>query len=65
MAPLISAWPARLKDSETGAGLISPLLIAMDGIAVIVNSANTVSNLGEAHPPDLLPGEVTDWTAVQ
>ncbi len=53
-----------LKDSETGAGLI-PTVIAMDGIAVIVNSANTVSNLEVETIRQIFTGEVTDWTAVQ
>jgi phosphate transport system substrate-binding protein len=53
-----------LKDSETGAGLI-PTVIAMDGIAVIVNSANPVSALTKEQIRQIFTGEVTDWAAIQ
>lgn len=53
-----------LKDSELAAGL-KPTVIAMDGIAVIVNHANAVSNLGSAQVRDIFTGAVTDWAEVQ
>ena len=53
-----------LKDSETGAGLI-PTVIAMDGIAVIVNKANAVSALTKEQIRQIFTGEVTDWAAIQ
>ena len=54
----------QLKDSETGAGLI-PTVIAMDGIAVIVNSASSVSALTKDQVRQIFTGEVTDWAAIQ
>lgn len=53
-----------LKDSETGAGLI-PTVICMDGIAVIVNKANPVTNLETEQIRQIFTGEVTDWAAIQ
>ncbi len=54
----------QLKDSETGAGLM-PTVIAMDGIAVIVNSANPVSALTKDQIRQIFTGEATDWAAIQ
>ena len=53
-----------LKSSETDAGL-TPTVIAMDGIAVIVNLDNTVDNLTSAQVKDIFTGAVTDWSEVQ
>ena len=53
-----------LKDSELEAGL-TPTVIAMDGIAVVVNHNNAVNGLGSAQVKDIFTGAVTDWSEVQ
>lgn len=53
-----------LKDSELEAGL-TPTVIAMDGIAVIVNQENAVGNLESTQVRDIFTGAVTDWAEVQ
>ena len=53
-----------LKDSELEAGL-TPTVIAMDGIAVVVNNDNPVSELTSDNVKDIFTGEVTDWADVQ
>ena len=53
-----------LKDSELEAGL-TPTVIAMDGIAVVVNHENAVSGLASAQVKDIFTGAVTDWAEVQ
>ncbi len=53
-----------LKDSELEAGLL-PTVIAMDGIAVIVNQANPIANLETEQIRQIFTGEVTDWAAIQ
>ena len=53
-----------LKDSELEAGLV-PTVIAMDGIAVVVNHENTVTGLESAQVKDIFTGKITDWAAVQ
>ncbi len=53
-----------LKDSETEAGLTAKV-IAMDGIAVVVNHENTVSALESTQVKDIFTGAVTDWSEVQ
>ncbi|HNW86268.1 MAG TPA: substrate-binding domain-containing protein [Candidatus Limiplasma sp.] len=53
-----------LKDSEKEAGL-TPTVIALDGIAVIVNKANAIDNLEIETIRQIFTGEVTDWSAVK
>lgn len=49
-----------LKDSELEAG-ITGTVIAMDGIAVIVNNDSPVEELTSENVKDIFTGEVTDW----
>ncbi len=51
-----------LKDSELEAGLMETT-IAMDGIAVIVNTENPVSALSSEEVRDIYLGGVTNWPA--
>ena len=53
-----------LKDSEKEAGL-TPTVIALDGIAVIVNKANPIENLEIETIRQIFTGEVTDWSEVK
>ena len=53
-----------LKDSELDAGL-HPTVIAMDGIAVVVNHENAITGLESAQVKDIFTGVVTDWAEVQ
>lgn len=53
-----------VKDSELAEGLI-PTVIAMDGIAVIVNSENPVENLTSEQIRGIYTGEITEWSEVQ
>ena len=52
-----------LKDSEIEAGL-TPMTIAMDGIAVIVSNDNPVNGLTNVQVRDIYMGEITDWSEV-
>ena len=53
-----------LKDSETGAGLTATV-IAMDGIAVIVNNESPIAELSSENVKAIFTGEVTDWEDVK
>ncbi|MBR5793357.1 MAG: substrate-binding domain-containing protein [Anaerotignum sp.] len=53
-----------LKDSELAAGLVTTV-IAMDGIAVVVNHENPVTGLESAQVKEIFTGKITDWAAVQ
>lgn len=49
-----------LKDSETEAGLTGTT-IAMDGIAVIVNQENSLSDISSETVKAIFTGEITSW----
>ena len=49
-----------LKDSELDNGLV-PTVIAMDGIAVIVNNDNTTEGLTKEQIKNIFTGDVTTW----
>lgn len=53
-----------LKDSEKGPGVTS-MEIAKDGLAVIVNKDNSVSDLSTEQVKDIYTGTITDWSQVQ
>ena len=52
-----------LKDSEVESGLVGTVL-AYDGIAVIVNPANTVEDLDLGTIAKIYTGEITNWSEV-
>lgn len=53
-----------LKDSELEAGL-TPLVIAQDGIAVIVNNESGITELSSEQIKAIYTGEVTAWEDVK
>ncbi len=53
-----------LKDSEVEAGLASTV-IALDGIAVIVNNANPIDDLTTEQVKSIFVGDTTNWADVQ
>ena len=53
-----------VKDSEIQQGLV-PTVIAMDGIAVIVNNDSEVDNLTSEQIKQIYTGEITDWSEIQ
>lgn len=53
-----------LKDSETEAGLTSTV-IALDGIAVIVNNENPIDELTSEQVKSIFVGDTTSWADVQ
>ena len=52
-----------LKDSEVASGLVGTVL-AYDGIAMIVNPANTVEDLDIDTIAKIYTGEITNWSEV-
>lgn len=52
-----------LKDSEIEAGL-TPVSIAMDGVAIIVHNDNPVDELTLAQIEAIFRGEITNWSEV-
>jgi len=52
-----------LKPAEAGMGLVATV-IARDAIAVVVNSANPVSNLTKEQVTEIFTGKITNWEQV-
>lgn len=52
-----------VKDSELEKGL-QPTTIALDGIAVIVNQENSVSDMTSDTVKAIFTGEITDWSEI-
>jgi phosphate transport system substrate-binding protein len=52
-----------LKEEELAE--LTPIVIAKDGIAVIVNNENPVADLSVATIASIFTGEATDWSAAQ
>jgi len=52
-----------LKDEEKSEGLVENI-IALDGIAIIVNSENKVAGLSVEDIAKIFTGEITDWSEV-
>jgi len=53
-----------LKDSEKQKGLHAEV-IAMDGIAVIVNKENQIKGLTSQEVKDIFTGKLTEWSAIK
>ena len=53
-----------LKDSEKEAGL-TPTVMALDGIAVIVNKDNRIGTLNSEQIQSIYIGETTSWADVK
>jgi phosphate transport system substrate-binding protein len=53
-----------IKDSESEKG-IDATVIALDGIAVIVNNNSSVSNLTKEQVKSIYTGGITDWAGIQ
>ncbi len=52
-----------LKDSELSSGL-TPVVIATDGIAVIVNKESSVSSITAEQVKSIYTGEITKWSDI-
>src|SRR6187549_3647310 len=58
-----------VKSAEVAAGQakginMKPTIVAYDGLGVIVNSANPITNLTKKQVEQIFTGDVTDWSAV-
>ena len=58
------AKPAEISAATAKGVHMKPTIVAYDGIAVIVNSANSVKSLTKKQVEQIFTGEVTDWSAI-
>src|SRR2546423_7678534 len=58
------AKPAEISAATAKGVHMKPTIVAYDGIAVIVNSANSIKSLTKKQVEQIFTGEVSDWSAV-
>ena len=58
------AKPAEVSTASSKGVNMKPTIVAYDGIAVIVNSGNSIKSLTKKQVEQIFTGEVTDWSAV-
>src|ERR1700736_4704636 len=58
------AKPAEVAAASAKNVHMKPTIVAYDGIAVIVNSANPIKGLTKKQVEQIFTGDVTDWSAV-
>ena len=58
------AKPAEMSAASGKGVNMKPTIVAYDGIAVIVNSANPIKGLTKKQVEQIFTGDVTDWSAV-
>src|SRR5436305_3636827 len=58
------AKPAEISAATAKGVHMKPTIVAYDGIAVILNSANSIKSLTKKQVEQIFTGEVSDWSAV-
>src|ERR1700743_755583 len=58
------AFDTEVSAAPAAGRQLTPTIVAYDGIAIIVNTANPVANLTKKQIESIFTGEVTDWSAV-
>jgi len=58
------AKPAEISAASAKGVNMKPTIVAYDGIAVIVNSANPIKTLTKKQVEQIFTGDVTDWSAL-
>ena len=58
------AKPAEISAGKAKGVTLKETVVAYDGLGVIVNSNNPISNLTKKQVEQIFTGEVTDWSAV-
>ncbi len=58
------AKPSEIATASAKGVQMTPTVVAYDGLGVIVNSANPVTNLTKKQVEQIFTGDITDWSAV-
>src|SRR5688500_1946268 len=56
--------PAETMAAQAKGVTLKPTIVAYDGLGVIINSNNPITNLTRKQVEQIFTGEVTDWSAV-
>jgi phosphate transport system substrate-binding protein len=58
------AKPTEMSGAQAKGVSMKPIIVAYDGIAVILNANNPLSELTKRQVEQIFTGEITDWSAV-
>jgi phosphate transport system substrate-binding protein len=58
------ARPTEVSAAQAKGVVMKPIIVAYDGIAVIINSANPLAKLSKRQVEQIFTGDITDWSAV-
>lgn len=58
------AKPTEMSAAQAKGVSMKPTIVAFDGIAVIVNSNNSIASLTKRQVEQIFAGDITDWSAV-
>jgi len=58
------AKPTEMSAAQAKGVSMKPTIVAFDGIAVIVNAGNPISELSKRQIEQIFTGDVTDWSSV-
>ena len=58
------AFPAEVSAATANGRTLKPTIVAYDGIAIIINTANPLTKLSKKQIEGIFSGEITDWSAV-
>jgi phosphate transport system substrate-binding protein len=58
------AKPTEVSQATAKGVTLKPIIVAFDGMAVIVNAANPIAKLSLRQVEQIFTGDVTDWSAV-
>ncbi len=58
------AKPTEISDATSKGVNMKPVIVAYDGLAIIINAANGLKGLTKKQVEQIFTGDVTDWSAV-
>ena len=58
------AKPTEVSAAQAKGVTLKPIIVAYDGMAIVVNSSNPIAALNKRQVEQIFTGDVTDWSAV-
>ena len=59
-----AAKPTEVSSGSAKGVTLNPIIVAYDGIGILVNANNPIKNLRKRHIEQIFTGDITDWSAV-
>ncbi len=58
------AKPTEMSAASAKGVMLKPIIVAHDGIGIVVNASNPLSKLAKRQVEQIFSGDITDWSAV-